>query len=322
MKVIKKENNKIISDLSFDEIIDAFLSFYDNRHTQKAYLNDIQSFIVYEGLVYYSDIFNKYVSFSSFSQSVINYIEVKKLQNKEDGRRLMNSSSIRRMIYSLKRFFSYLVHYHNLKKNPLEFYKTPAKRAESNTEILNSEELEQLFNFLDAEKARQNNSFISERNYLYIKMLYAYMPRVNEINHLLLSDINMIAHEITFHQKGNKVNTFNIPKSLQVLLYPFINKYCENKSYLFFPSRNRSTVEAENKAISSRAMQYEIKNICKQLFPDKKITPHSFRASHTSNALAAGRDPITILNTGNWHSLDMVNYYNRNKSKEYKSVLL
>lgn len=198
--------------------------------------------------------------------------------------------------------------------------------------ILNKDEINIIFKFLDEDIARENDKtypYIEDKYYnMYYKIrnrflfnLFIYTGlRISETAKVMWDDINLESKLLTVIGKGNKTRWVPLNSKLMFEYFKFktaverLEKTCSNenvnindriyKSAYIFPSLYRSDKDLP---MTTRRITIIIKDILEQSEvntrrnSDKKITPHSLRHTFATYLLDSGV-PVRIVSDILGHS--------------------
>ena len=148
---------------------------------------------------------------------------------------------------------------------------------------LNYEEIKRILSSINMSK---NNSF---RDKCIISMLYSCGLRVSELLSLNLTNLNLDENILRVLGKGKKERIIPIGnKSREDLINyleierPRLSRKKDSKGFLFLSNRGN--------ALSRKTTWNIVRIHTKKCFPDKSISPHTFRHSFASHLLEGGAD--------------------------------
>lgn len=238
---------------------------------------------------YYLDL-KDFIDYIFFNQNIDNFknLKTKNIQSylteisKYNFTKTYSSSSINRKISSLKGFQKFLFVNNVIKINNSDIFKS-IKKTKKIPLTLNYEEIKKILSSINMSK---NNSF---RDKCIISMLYSCGLRVSELLSLNLTNLNLDEDILRVLGKGNKERIIPIGnKSREDLINylenerPKLSRKKDSKGFLFLSNRGNSL---------SRKTTWNIVRIhSKKCFPDKSISPHTFRHSFASHLLEGGAD--------------------------------
>mgnify|MGYP001212570240 FL=1 len=272
-----KNNEKIFNSL-LNEVKKylAHLQFERNMsiNTTDSYYLDLKYYIEYL-------VFDKNInSLENINDTVIkSYI---KTITKFDYGNKYSNSSINRKISSLKSFHKYLYINNKSKLNTSNLFQS-VKQLRQIPLTLNFEEINIILSKINLEKVN------SLRDKSIISVLYSCGLRVSELLSLSLTNINLEEDIIRVIGKGKKERMVPIGKrSKQDLLNyienerPILARKKNSKGYLFLSNRGN--------ALSRKTTWNIVSKHSKKCFPNKNISPHTYRHSFASHLLEGGAD--------------------------------
>ncbi len=199
----------------------------------------------------------------------------------------ITSSSLSRLISSLRRFFNFMILEKYIDENPIENISHP--RSGSKLPVtLNINEIDSMIEYYSLNKI--NNKF---RNKSIIELLYSCGLRVSELTEINISDIFKTESLLKVLGKGNKERF--VPMSDQAK--KFLNEYIRyerngvkvKRGYediLFLNNRGKKL---------TRVMIYNIiEKTRKKVGIKKKISPHTLRHSFATHLLENGAEIVSI----------------------------
>ena len=190
------------------------------------------------------------------------------------------TTTISRMLASMKAFFHYEFSLGKIPKDPAELLKAPKIEKKAPT-ILSVEEVEMLMAQPKGKKPKEI------RDKAMLELLYATGIRVSELVHLELTDVNLPVGFITCRddQKERNIPFGRTTKKALV-------DYLENgrESLLKGKEANWLFVNCNGKAMSRQGFWKIIKYYGEMAGIQSDITPHSLRHSFAAHLLKNGAD--------------------------------
>ena len=254
----------------------AYLQFERNMsvNTIESYYHDLKYYIEY---LYY----DKKISCLSKAKSIIIKSYINHL-SKYSYASNYSHSSINRKISSLKGFHKYLFINNKSKLNTTNLFQS-VKQSRKIPLTLNYEEIINILSSININKAN------SLRDKSIISMLYSCGLRVSELLGLNLTNINLDEDVLRVLGKGKKERIVPIGSKAKddLLNYleterPRLARKKDSKGYLFLSNRGN--------ALSRKTTWNIVSNHSKKCFPNKNISPHTFRHSFASHLLEGGAD--------------------------------
>ena len=193
------------------------------------------------------------------------------------------TSSISRLITSLRKFYQWLVRQNIQKLNPMLEIDSPKKRRTLPV-ALTVNEVNNLLEQPDTKKQ------LGLRDRALLETLYATGIRVSELINLKFTDLHEELKLVKVFGKGSKERL--IPISEVALSWidsykekvrdPLILKIGKNTDFIFLNSRGGS--------LTRQAVWQIIKHYCKMAGIQKNVTPHTLRHTFATHLLENGAD--------------------------------
>lgn len=238
---------------------------------------------------YYLDL-KDFIDYIFFNEKIKNFknLKTKNIQSyltdisKYNFTKTYSTSSINRKISSIKGFQKYLFINKVTKINNSDIFSS-IKKTKKIPLTLNYEEIKRILSSINMSK---NNSF---RDKCIISMLYSCGLRVSELLSLNLTNLNLDENILRVLGKGKKERIIPIGnKSREDLINyleierPRLSRKKDSKGFLFLSNRGN--------ALSRKTTWNIVRIHTKKCFPDKSISPHTFRHSFASHLLEGGAD--------------------------------
>ncbi len=260
-------------------------------------------------LISYKNDFDKFICFlNQHLSSEVTVQELKKL-SKSDFRSFLsdqrnkniNSTSIARVISSLKSFFNFLLDEGDIEDSVIFTIKTP-KLKKSLPRPINSElAIQTINNAVEIEKIK----WVGLRNKSILLLLYGCGLRISEALNLNFSDLSDREH-LVIKGKGNKERIVPIMNYIK----KNIDLYVENCPKQFEPN-DPLFVGKRFGRLSPRIIQYALEKIRQNLSLPETATPHALRHSFATHLLESGGDLRTIQELLGHSSLSTTQKYTK-----------
>lgn len=251
------------------------------NNTVNSYLSDIT-------------IFKEYLS-----SLKINYLKVDKDIIREYLKVLGNSnyksSSINRILSSLKNYYDYLEYKHLIEYNPLKDLNRP-KKEKRLPNFINNNDYEEII-----KKSLERTDFIGRRNTLLLELLYSSGIRISEAINIKIKDINISDKSIRILGKGSKMRIVYFGEYAKEYLEEYLKVRNSSLEYLF--------LNKNNTILTRRGAEYIISNLVKTSLLKKKVTPHTFRHSYATEMLNNGADIRSVQELLGHSSLSTTGIY-------------
>ena len=247
---------------------------------------------------------NSYLSditiFKEYLSSLkINYLKVDKDIIREYLKVLGNSnyksSSINRILSSLKNYYEYLEYKHLIEYNPLKNLNRP-KKEKRLPNFINNNDYEEII-----KKSLERTDFIGRRNTLLLELLYSSGIRISEALNIKIKDINMGDKSIRILGKGSKMRIVYFGEYAKEYLEEYLKVRNSSLEYLF--------LNKNNTLLTRRGAEYIISNLVKTSLLKKKVTPHTFRHSYATEMLNNGADIRSVQELLGHSSLSTTGIY-------------
>lgn len=222
-----------------------------------------------------------------------------------------SSSSVSRVLATLRTFYKYLVRDGKIQKNPFSSIKNP-KMPKKILEVLNEQEVKK---FLDS---IPSSSYLELRDKAMFELLYACGMRVSEIVDLKLADIDFDEGLIRFIGKGNKERITPIGDSAKDYLGKYIraaryNLERERKSENVFLNRN-------GQKLTRQGFWKILKKYAGKANVSKNLYPHLFRHSYATHMLERGADLRIVQELLGHSSISTTQIYTNINKKHVKET--
>ena len=222
-----------------------------------------------------------------------------------------NSSSVSRILSTLRTFYKYLVRDGKIQKNPFSSIKNP-KQPKKILEILDEQEVREFLESIPS------SSYLELRDKAMFELLYSCGIRVSEIVDLKLSDIDFDEGLIRFIGKGNKERITPIGDSAKDCLEKYIraaryNLERERKSENVFLNRN-------GQKLTRQGFWKILKKYAGKANVSKNLYPHLFRHSYATHMLERGADLRIVQELLGHSSISTTEIYTNINKKHVKET--
>jgi site-specific recombinase XerD len=260
--------------MEIDEDLELFLKYLkfereSSMNTLIAYKRDIKDFILYLSENHELEIVNVQDIDKAIARKYLEYLSV----NKD-----LKGTTIRRKVYALNSFFSYLNNEGLLDNNPFQSIKMPKKRK-SLPVFLSSCELDKLI----AAAKKHPNKHLGLRDLICLGILRYTGCRRSELLNLIWEDIEISSGSIKFLGKGNKERLVPIHPLLKGLLLEYKSQYVCPMNDLVIKGQN-------GKRLSNTGLRKILNKYLDLAGIIKNITPHKIRHSFATELLSKGVD--------------------------------
>ena len=282
-------------------IEDAFTNWLGNLkevrnlsdNTLISYKHDVKSFIEFMSTHTGSEVSIKYLNDMKISdfRSFLSY-----LRNKD-----ISSTSIARIISSLKSFFNYLLNINLIESTVVQSLRTPKQKKSLPRPISSELAIETIKHAQDMEKEK----WIGLRNKSILMLLYGCGLRISEALNLNFEDINENDYLI-IKGKGNKERMVPLMDYVKNDIENYIHECPKN-----FMKDDPLFVGKRLDRLSPRIIQYVLEKIRHNLSLPETATPHALRHSFATHLLDSGGDLRTIQELLGHSSLSTTQKYTK-----------
>ena len=222
------------------------------------------------------------------------------------------STSINRIISSLKSFYLFLEKKKVINNNPFALVKS-VKTEKRLPNYFKYEEFNMMLESIE-------DNPLGIRNRLILELLLATGMRVSELSNLKISDIDINAREIRVFGKGKKERIVYFGEySLEAL-----NNYLEKSRNILLNGKTSEYLLINNNGgrLTDRGVRLIIDNIVKKSAIKSKVSPHTFRHTFASLMLNEGCDIKSVQELLGHASLSTTGIYTHLTNEEVRRAYL
>ncbi|RHW46964.1 tyrosine recombinase XerC [Bombilactobacillus bombi] len=258
--------------------------------TVKAYRSDLQHF-----QTFLSEDAGKPVAFKKVTTvDVENYLDY--LTQKKYA-----SRTITRKISALRTFFKFLKKQQLIKQDPCELVHLKS-HSHILPEFFYNKELEELL------AATAGDEPLKQRNRVILEILYGTGIRVSEASNLTLQQIDFGMKIILIHGKGDKDRYVPLGSKAQAAITTYLQSG-RRQLMVSQTEHNFLLVNNHGHKLTSRGIEYILKEIIKQTNLTANIHPHMLRHSFATQMLNNGADLRTVQELLGHSSLSTTQIY-------------
>lgn len=223
------------------------------------------------------------------------------------------SSTINRILSTLRSFYNYLVYSKKIAFNPLELVSS----LKTEKRLPNYFKYDEFLKMLDSLKGDEP---LTIRNRLILEMLLATGARVSELSNMKLIDFNLENREIRIIGKGQKERIVFYGSYCEKSLNNYLNnarKYLldgKTSDYLFI--NNNGT------KLTDRGIRLIISKIIETSSITSKVSPHTFRHTFATIMLNEGCDIRSVQELLGHSSLSTTSIYTHLTNEQIRNVYL
>jgi integrase/recombinase XerC len=192
----------------------------------------------------------------------------------------LGGKSIARMLSSWRGFFDYLIQRHGFSHNPAHGIRAP-KSAKSLPQALS---IEQAIKLVDID----DDDILSVRDHAILELFYSSGLRLSELVNLNIDQLDFSEGTVTAHGKGNKTRI--VPLGNHAI--DAIKKWLSHRAQLLNNIADEKAVfiSKQGKRISTRNIQYRLKEWAVKQGINTSVHPHMLRHSFASHVLQSSGD--------------------------------
>lgn len=269
----EKTNNHI------EDFIKDFMGQFISPQTQKAYLNDLVSFF-------------QFLRKGGVQVNHPNQIKGAHFQVYRDDliEKQYASATINRKLVAIRSFIKWSMAQKLIDHNPLDIVKLPKVETEAPTIAFDDHEVVAMINAPDLKTKK------GHMHRLVLHLLFSLGLRRSELVGIKIQDIyqERSHYVLKIRGKGNKTRHLPLSKDIQVALKDYMDAMAnfgvqfEKEDYLI-----QSQLKGKNtKAMDGSTVYRIIEKYAKQCGINKKVSPHSCRATAISHLLDTQKTPI------------------------------
>lgn len=217
----------------------------------------------------------------------------------------VSARSCARRVAAIRHHFEYLKQRKYIKRNPFLFVQT-LKKEKRLPQVLYIEQIDNLIN-----KNMERTDSLATRDTAILELLYASGLRAQELVNLKMSDLDFHNRLIRIIGKGKKERI--IPFSIKAL--DALEEYLEQSRELLvskdelLKNVNYFFLNARGEKLTTRGLQYILKEIEKKTNVYLGLHPHMLRHSFATHLLEEGADLLVIQELLGHESLNTTQIY-------------
>ena len=229
-------------------------------------------------------------------------------------------NTINRKLSSVSSFFQFLLQREIIEKNPAEFCTRSNRIVLAETQAFSDREMKTFFDLVIQEAHPLHRAIIL--------LLFTTGMRQAELRNLKLS--NFKTQEgirfLSYMGKGQKINQIPIHPTTSFYVDEYTKwmetagRKIDERDFLFQPTKNSHGGKTKKK-LSHTALGYIVGKWAKRVNKEKRITPHSARATFISSLIENGEDIYYISQLVNHADVRTTQRYNKRKRNHRKNPI-
>jgi integrase/recombinase XerD len=286
--------------------VQRFVQLQRSPHTQRAYAGDLRQFIGY--------LRSHDLSGESFD-GLLAYREWLVRARAEGGGGLCRGS-VNRKFATVRAFLGWLQSRGQVKENPSIWIKNFRAQTEMPTLAFTDAEVAEVL------KLPNQRSPSGRMHGLMLHILFYLGLRRSELVALKGTHLAWVRQgersQLTLRVpgKGDKERVLPVPEKLHSLLADYLDEkriHLGDDRYLFSPVRNNVT-KIKDKPLAPQAVYYVVKKYAALAGVDRRVSPHSCRATAISNALDHSASHRSVQEMAGWSSPLMIERYDKRRT--------
>ncbi len=290
-----------------------FLQTQRSVHTRRAYQNDLRQFMGFlraEGMA--GDSFDALLAYRDWLVR----------PQHENGAGLARASANRKFA-TIRSFLQWLQARGKVKENPGLWVKNFRAQTESPTQAFTDLEVGEILSLPNT------NSRSGLMHSVILHFLFYLGLRRGEVVALQAKHLGWERAEgqtiltVRIPGKGDKERILPLPDTLKHLLLHYLDKKCLSVGeggYLFSPVRNNFT-KNKDKPLDTQSIYYIVQKYARRAGVDRKVSPHSCRATCISNALDHSASHRSVQQLAGWSSPLMIARYDKRRTELQHSAV-
>jgi site-specific recombinase XerD len=284
-----------------------------SAHTKRAYEGDLRQFIQYlRSEKQAGDSFDALLAFREWL-----------VRPDFEGGAGLTRVSANRKFATVRAFLSWLQSRGKIRENPSPWIKNFRAKTESPTQAFNDREVALMLELPNrkSESGLMHSVILHLLFYLGLRRGELVALRAKHIGWARMGEHSVMTLRVP--GKGDKERILPLPPKTQSVL----EKYLERKGlvaggeeYLFSPVRNNVT-KTKNRPIDGVSVYYVVKKYARLAGVERKVSPHSCRATCISNALDHAASHRSVQQMAGWSSPLMIERYDKRRTELQHSAV-
>ncbi len=292
------------------EILQEMQRFLQNQrspHTKRAYESDLRQFLGY--------IRAERVPGDSFD-ALLAFREWLVKPELEGGAGLTRISANRKFA-TVRAFLGWLQARGKVKENPSLWIKNFRAKTESPTQGFSDREVAHMLEMPNPRSASgsMHSVILHLLFYLGLRRGELVALRASHVGWARTGEHNVMTLRVP--GKGDKERLLPLPPRTQAVLERYLERRqidLRSHDYLFSPVRNNVT-KTKSRPIDGQAVYYIVKKYAQLAGIDRKVSPHSCRATAISNALDHAASHRSVQQMAGWSSPLMIERYDKRRTE-------
>jgi site-specific recombinase XerD len=312
--------------LEYKNLIWEFVNDLNSELTAKTYVSDLRRFFEFTHDNFELPmVTRKGVSFEEITRQMV--VAYKKFLQTEGGRSGKPAAplTVIKKLSSIKSFYAYLLEKNYVSHNPADSVRRPKAEVIRDTQDLTDNEVIDLFELVERTK--------SPARYLHravILTMFCTGIRQGALRKLKIESFKFLdgIYYLEYFDKGSKKHKSVLHEKAVSGIKDYIKwMFAQGREHekgdpLFQPTRNRTGDGNLKKELAASSVSYIIEHYANIIAKDKRITPHSARATLISSLLEAGKELHQVSKDINHNSPVTTARYDKRRRELKESVIL
>jgi integrase/recombinase XerD len=322
-KSVKKEPPLPVEDFEFEATVQAplsqpwlkgeiiqemqrFIQTQRSIHTRRAYENDLKQYVSYlRGERAAGDNFDTLLAYREWL-----------VRPEYEGGKGLSRGSANRKFATIRSFLNWLQARGKVKENPSLWVKNFRARTESPTQAFSDIEVADMLSRpnLHSSSGLMHGVILNLLFYLGLRRGELVALEARHLGWARAGDSTVLTLRVP--GKGDKERILPVPVKIQALLERYLLKKgleIGGQGYLFSPVKNNLT-KVKDKPLASQAIYYIVKKYALMAGVDRRVSPHSCRATCISNALDHSASHRSVQQLAGWSSPLMIERYDKRRT--------
>lgn len=291
---------------TFQQEAQRFLQTQRSAHTRRAYEGDLKQFrqfLLAAKLA--GDSFDSLVAYRDWL-----------LAPEHEGGLALTRGSANRKFATVRSFLGWLQARGQVKENPSLWIKKFRAKTESPTQGFSDKEVAHMLALpnLDTASGLMHSVILHFLFYLGLRRSELVALKASHLGWQRVGEDTVLT--VRVQGKGDKERMLPLPDVLRRVLLEYLDrKYLSIgvDRYLFSPVRNNVT-KTKDKPLAPEAVYYVVKKYAGLAGVDRKVSPHSCRATAISNALDHAASHRSVQQMAGWSSPLMIERYDKRRT--------
>jgi site-specific recombinase XerD len=283
-----------------------FVQTQRSPHTRRAYEGDLRQFIGYlraEGLA--GDSFDALLAYREYL-----------VRPTYDGGAGLARGSANRKFATIRSYLAWLQARGRVKENPSLWIKNYRAKTESPTQAFSDAEVARMLEIPNPHTSSglMHSVILHFLFFLGLRRSELVALKAKHLGWSRLGDKTVLTVRVP--GKGDKERLLPVPDRLRPLLERYLAKRgidIGDEDFLFSPVKNNIT-KIKTKPIDSQAIYYVVKKYARLAGVDRRVSPHSCRATAISNALDHAASHRSVQEMAGWSSPLMIERYDKRRT--------